>query len=124
MRYKLVIKITNSTVVNKLESYSRISALGPFATLVSVGSCASVEESMRTAARFPMAADLRALNFGLGDVHKGRPQRRGRGYSQMRTPADRGRRRVKDLADVRKMALFRIISACFAHSLWVMAIKI
>ena len=28
--YKLVIKITNSTVVNKLQSYSRISALGPF----------------------------------------------------------------------------------------------
>src|SRR6218665_862043 len=28
-RYKLVIKITNSTVLNKLQSYSRISALGP-----------------------------------------------------------------------------------------------
>jgi len=26
--YKLVIKITNSTVLNKLQSYSRISALG------------------------------------------------------------------------------------------------
>jgi len=25
----------------------------------------------------------------LGAVHKGRPQRRGRGYGQMRTPADR-----------------------------------
>ena len=29
LRYKLVIKITNSTVVNKLQSYSLISALGP-----------------------------------------------------------------------------------------------
>src|SRR6218665_201519 len=28
-RYKLVIKITNSTVLNKFQSYSRISALGP-----------------------------------------------------------------------------------------------
>ena len=28
-RYKLVIKIINSTVLNKLQSYSRISALGP-----------------------------------------------------------------------------------------------
>ena len=28
-RYKLVIKIINSAVLNKLESYSRISALGP-----------------------------------------------------------------------------------------------
>jgi len=27
--YKLVIEITNSTVLNKLQSYSRISALGP-----------------------------------------------------------------------------------------------
>ena len=35
-RYKLVIKITNSTtVLNKLQSYSRISALGP------VGHCTS-----------------------------------------------------------------------------------
>jgi len=30
-----------------------------------VGSCASVKESMRTAVRFPMAADFRDLNFGL-----------------------------------------------------------
>src|SRR6218665_549220 len=29
LRYKLVIKITNSTVLSKLQSYSRISALGP-----------------------------------------------------------------------------------------------
>jgi len=29
LRYKLVIKITNSTVINKLQSYSHISALGP-----------------------------------------------------------------------------------------------
>jgi len=28
-RYKLVIKIINSTVLNKLQSYSQISALGP-----------------------------------------------------------------------------------------------
>jgi len=28
LRYKLAIKIINSTVLNKLESYSRISALG------------------------------------------------------------------------------------------------
>src|SRR6218665_3744534 len=28
-RHKLVIKIINSTVLNKLQSYSRISALGP-----------------------------------------------------------------------------------------------
>src|SRR6218665_1273674 len=28
-RYKFVIKIINSTVLNKLQSYSRISALGP-----------------------------------------------------------------------------------------------
>ena len=35
LRYKLVIKIINSTVVNKLQSYSRISALGP------EGHCAS-----------------------------------------------------------------------------------
>ena len=28
-RYKLVITITNSTVLNKLQSYSRISAVGP-----------------------------------------------------------------------------------------------
>ena len=29
LRYKLVIKIINSTVLNKLQSYNRISALGP-----------------------------------------------------------------------------------------------
>ena len=34
-RYKFVIKIINSTVLNKLQSYSRISALGP------VGHCTS-----------------------------------------------------------------------------------
>jgi len=28
-QYKLIIQITNSTVLNKLLSYSRISALGP-----------------------------------------------------------------------------------------------
>ena len=33
----------------------------------------------------------------------------------MRTPADRGEE-VKDLADVRKMALFRIVSACFTDT--------
>jgi len=31
----------------------------------SVGSCASVKESMRSAVRFPMTADFRDLNLGL-----------------------------------------------------------
>src|SRR6218665_2367074 len=31
----------------------------------SVGSCASAKQSMRTAVRFPMAADFRYLNLGL-----------------------------------------------------------
>jgi len=31
----------------------------------SFGTCASVKESMRTAVRFPMAADFRYLNLGL-----------------------------------------------------------
>jgi len=39
----------------------------------------------------------------------------GEGYGQMRTPAERGEW-VKDLADVRKMALFGIVSACFADT--------
>src|SRR6218665_2198335 len=47
-------------------------------------------------------------------VHKGRPQRRGGGYGQMRTHANRGRV-VKDLADVRKMAL-SIVSPCFVDT--------
>ena len=51
------------------------------------------------------------MKKGLGAVHKGRPQRRGGGYGQMRTLADRG---VKNLADVRKMALFL---ALFQHAL-------
>ena len=36
LRYKLVTKNINSTVLNKLQSYSRISALGP------VGHCTSL----------------------------------------------------------------------------------
>ena len=42
----------------------------------------------------------------------------------MRTPEDRGG--AKDRADVRKMALFGIVSAFFADTpgLWMMAIKV
>jgi len=40
-------------------------------------------------------------NMLIWALHKGRPQRLGRGYGQMRT----GRRGVKDLADVHKMTL-------------------
>ena len=42
--------------------------------------------------------------------------RRDGGFGQMRTHADRGRG-VKDLADVRKLVLFFIVSACFADTL-------
>ena len=48
----------------------------------------------------------------------------GRGFGQMRTHADRGRG-VNDLADVRKLVLFFIVSACFADTLSVdMPIKV
>ena len=59
-----------------------------------------------------------------GAVHNGHPQRRGGGMvkcGHLRT----GGEEVKDLADVRKMALFKnCFSMLCRHSLWVMAIKI
>ena len=45
----------------------------------------------------------------------------------MRTHADRGTLvKVKDLADVSKLVLFFVVSACFADtfSLWMMPIKV
>ena len=55
LRYKLVIKVTNNTVLNKLQSYSRFSALGP------EGHCTS---------RFKRAMCISCLPHV--DVHKGR----------------------------------------------------
>jgi len=54
------------------------------------------------------------FSFPLGAVHKGRPQRQGGGFSQMRT----GGRGIKDLSDVHKLVLFLIVSACFADALY------
>jgi len=61
------------------------------------GSCASAKKSMRTAVRFPMAADLRDLHLGLarplhGDL-KGRatgPFRRTSGGEGLSPAQDRG----------------------------------
>src|SRR6218665_2677141 len=61
---------------------------------------------------------LSCMNYGA--VHKGRQQRRGRGFGQMRAHADRG---VKDLADVRKLVLYCFSMLC-RHSLWMMPIKV
>src|SRR6218665_4000215 len=55
-------------------------------------------------------------NFYLGAVHQGRPQRRGEGvWSNADTCGQR--EGVKDIADVRKLVLFFIVSACFADTL-------
>ena len=52
-------------------------------------------------------------NFRLGAVQKGRPHKRGKGVW---SNADTSGQGVKDLADVLKMALFRIVSAYFADT--------
>src|SRR6218665_2965651 len=60
------------------------------------------------------------LGPALGAVHKVRPQRRGVvKCGHMRTGEG-----VKDLADVRKLVLFFIVSACFADTPWMMPIKV
>ena len=64
-RYKLVIKILNSTVLNKLKSYSQISALGP------EGHCTSrFRRAMCISCRLDV--DAHKWGGGLAYVDKGR----------------------------------------------------